>query len=249
MSNNKTIGFDRKIELSWLDATAYWTSQGLSKDDTHQKLYELLDGRLSDQGERSTRRKTITVLLHIWRDVPDFLKAFRDEGISLYRRYSGKESVALHWGMCLATYPFFCKAAEVIGKLLELQQYVTTSQVHRRMQEVYGERSTLIYAIRRVLPSISSWGLLDRKKKPGDYKPKEKIDLCSKPGISEWLVEALLYGSSTKIIPYEQLASVSALFPFGLTISLKNIASNPRLDLFHQALDETVVILKTQRQG
>ena len=105
------------------------------------------------------------------------------------------------------------------------------------------------YAIQRLIRSIAIWGLLDRKKKPGDYKLKEKIDLRSKPGISEWLVEALFYGSSTKIIPYEQLASVSALFPFGLAISLENVANNPRLDLFRQALDENVVMLKTQRQG
>lgn len=247
MSSSKTIGFDRKIELSWLDATAYWTSQGLSKNDTHQKLYELLDGRLSDQGERSARRKTITVLLHIWRDVPVTLKAFRDEGISLYQRFSGKERVALHWGMCLATYPFFHTAAEAMGKLLALQNYITTSQMHRRMQEIYGERSTLVYAIQRLIRSIAIWGLLERKK-PGDYKTKEKIDLSSKPGISEWLVEALFYGSSTKMIPYEQLASVSALFPFGLTIPLEKVANNPRLDLFRQALDENVVMLKTQKQ-
>ncbi len=245
MSNHKTIGFDRKIELAWLDATVYWTSQGLNKDDTHRKLYELLDGRLSDRGERSSRRKTITVLLHIWHGIPGSLIAFRDEGISLYQRYAGKERVALHWGMCLATYPFFHKAAEAIGKLLALQNYVTTSQVHRRMQEFYGERSTLVYATQRLIGSIAGWGLLERKKKPGEYKPGEKIDLRSKPGISKWLIEALFYGKSTKMIPFEQIASVSSLFPFNVNINLENVSKNPRLDLFRQALDENVVILKT----
>lgn len=251
MTNNKTkiIGFDRKIELSWLDATAYWTSQGLSKNDTHQKLHELLEGRLSDQGERSALSKTTTVLLHIWHEVPDSLTAFRNEGLSLYRRYSGKEKVALHWGMCLATYSFFHNAAEVIGKLLEIQRHFGASQVHRRMQEFYGERSTLLYAIQRVVRSISSWGLLDQGNKRGDYMPIEKIDLRLKSGLSEWLAEALFHGRSATIIPLERLASATALFPFDLALSLENVGSNPRLELFRQALDENVVSLKTHRKG
>ncbi|GAJ19093.1 unnamed protein product [marine sediment metagenome] len=78
MSNNKTIGFDRKIELSWLDATAYWTSQGLNDKEVADKLSELLGGKLSDRSERSGLSKTITVLLHIWNKVPERLVPFRD---------------------------------------------------------------------------------------------------------------------------------------------------------------------------
>jgi len=243
VKNNKTIGFDRKIELSWLDATAYWTSQGLGERGVADKLSELLGGRLSDQSERSGLSKTITVLLHIWNKVPERLTPFRDEALSLYQKASNREQLAFHWGMSCATYQFFAKVVEAAGLLLRLQSTIAISQVRRRMKEQYGDRSIVTYATRRVVRSIENWGLLKEGAGQGEYNVMDQIHLTDE--VSLWLTEAILLGNGSKVVPFDQLPSLPALFPFHVNISFENMSRNPRLELLRQALDETVVVVKT----
>ena len=44
------------------------------------------------------------------------------------------------WGMAVATYPFFGKVAELVGRLSAIQGDCASAEVHRRMSETYGER-------------------------------------------------------------------------------------------------------------
>jgi len=61
----KPIGFDRKIQLGWLDATAGWAAEGLSPREIRNRLDEVLAGKVAGSGSHSARGKTKTVLLHI----------------------------------------------------------------------------------------------------------------------------------------------------------------------------------------
>ena len=53
-TRRRTIGFDRKIQLNWLDATADWAAQGLPVADIRTSLEQLLDGKVA--GEAVTKR-------------------------------------------------------------------------------------------------------------------------------------------------------------------------------------------------
>ena len=46
----RIIGFDRKISLRWLDATAEWTAQGLATPAIRGQLERLLDGQVAGGG-------------------------------------------------------------------------------------------------------------------------------------------------------------------------------------------------------
>ena len=118
---HKLVGFDRKIHLSWLDATADWASQGLPAADIRQRLDRLLDGQVAGIGSHSARGKTMTVLMHVWVLVPDTLVPLRDDGLLLLRDWGEDSRLPLHWGMCLAGYPFFRDVASTTGRLLSLQ--------------------------------------------------------------------------------------------------------------------------------
>ena len=78
--DQSAIGFDRKIRLSWLDATAEWVAQGKSAAEIRGKLDLLLEGEVTGE---AARKKTKSVLLRTWLLVPDHLQALRDEGLVL----------------------------------------------------------------------------------------------------------------------------------------------------------------------
>ena len=157
-----------------LDATAEWTLQGLSVPEIRAQLERLLDGQVAGEGPHSARGKTMTVLLHVWTAVPDAAVPLRDDALALLRGRTARERLALHWGMCLATYPFFRDVAATTGRLLALQGEAALSQIVRRMAESWGGRSTLKRAVQRVVRSFVEWGVLAESGDRGVFSPAAK---------------------------------------------------------------------------
>ena len=241
----KIIGFDRKIEMNWLDATASWAAQGLLVAEVRQCLRRLLEEKVAGTGHRSARGKTVTVLLHIWVLVPGALAPLRHDGFALLRRRSGRECLPLHWGMCMATYPFFRDIAATIGRLLSLQGKVALSQIVRRMTESWGERSTLVRAVQRVVRSLVEWGVLLETDERGIFSSAPKITLAHGDGLGPWMLEAGLSNSEEQARPFRSMVNAAALFPFDLKLSPSDVGSNPRLEIYRQGLDQDLVILKS----
>lgn len=240
-ARRRTIGFDRKIQLDWLDATAAWAGQGLAAGDIRLHLDRLLEGKVASGGDRSARDKTRTVLMHVWVDVPRALEALRDEGLALYQSRGARVRLPLHWGMCLATYPFFRDIAGTAGRLLELQGTVALSQVTRRVAETWGERSTVIRATQRVIRSLVLWEVLRETDERGVFAPTRRMEVASDEGLGPWLVEAALSGSDHQGRPLRSLLSSPTFFPFELQVSRRDLAKHPRLELHRQGLDEEMV--------
>ena len=243
-TTRRIIGFDRKIRLSWLDATAEWTAQGLSAAETRAQLERLLDGQVAGDGPHSARGKTMTVLLHVWMAVPTAAVPLRDDGLALLRGRSGPDRLPLHWGMCLATYPFFRDVATTSGRLLALQGTVALSQIVRRMSESWGERTTLTRAAQRVVRSFVEWGILEETGDRGVFSPAAKIAVSAGDGIGPWLLEAGLVSCGRREYPLRGLVNGASFYPLDLALSVGDVSSSPRLELCRQGLDEDVVMLK-----
>lgn len=244
-ANRRTIGFDRKIQLHWLDATAAWAGQGLAVGDIRLHLDRMLEGKVASGGDRSARDKTRTVLMHVWVDVPSDLELLRDEGLSFFQSCSGRARLPLHWGMCLATYPFFRDIASTTGRLIDLQGTVALSQVTRRVAEVWGERSTVIRATQRVIRSLVLWEVLRETDERGVFAPMPRMGVAGDEGLGPWLVEAALSGSDHQGRPLRSLLSSATFFPFELQVSRRDLAKHPRLELHRQGLDEEMVTRST----
>ena len=109
-SPSPQIGFDRFIQLDWA-ATALRIRAGKAALDD---LNEVLD--LSHAGP-AAKKKTRTVLNCLWLEPRSDLINFADRGVQIYCDAPDTTVPALTWGMALATYPFFGRVAEIVGRL------------------------------------------------------------------------------------------------------------------------------------
>jgi len=240
----KTIGFDRRIQLDWLDLTAEWAAQGRSAQEIRDLLDRVLEGKVAGNGARSAREKTKTVLLHVWVVIPDKLHPLREAGLALLQSQHRSARLALHWGMCMAAYPFFGEVVGEIGRLSLLQGKVTLQQVRRRIVERWGDTERVHRSVRHVTQTLRDWAVLDTGQQKGTYIPKTATSFENRE-LQVWLVEANILASGTSMCPLRQLVSHPALFPFTLTLTPQDISRNPRLEIFRQGLDEDIVMLRS----
>ena len=146
--------------------------------------------------------------------------------------------------MCVATYPFFHDVATTTGRLLSLQGTAALSQIVRRMTESWGERSTLIRAVQRVVRSFVEWGVLVETDDRGIFSPAPKITVADSGGVGPWLLEAGISNCNRQARPFRSLVGAASFFPLRLKLSPRDVGSSPRLELYRQGLDEDVVMLK-----
>src|SRR5699024_8255226 len=63
--HRQVVGFDRTLELTWMDATAGFVADGLGTADVRRRLFEYLEGIVPGDTPHTQRGKTITVLTRI----------------------------------------------------------------------------------------------------------------------------------------------------------------------------------------
>lgn len=237
----RSVGFDRKIRLVWLETVAGWTASGMPEAEIRAKLDLLLEGEVKG---KEARKKTKTVLLRTWLFPSEGLQALRDQGLSLLVRTNNSERLALHWGMVCASHPVVWEIASVVGRLLRLQGEASLSQVRARIVEIYGERSTVVRASQRILRSFADWRILEEMPARGVYRasgPQRLEDL----EIVSWLIEASLLSSGKKTMVLPTLLASPSLFPFVVSLTSKEASNvNSRIALYRQGRNEELVSLQ-----
>ncbi len=228
----RKIGFDRKLDRDWLDATAGRLASGATPQQTRTAVYRLLEGVLSGDASNSARGKTLTVLSAIWLAIPPARQPLRAAALALFNEVTPDERLALHWTMMLAAYPFFLDVAAQTGKLLSLNGDCTFAQIHRRMVDRWGERSTLTRAVQRILRSMVGWGALQEGASGGDYQPlPQRLPVAE--ATTALLLEGLLHAEGHGL-DWEALTGHPALFPFDLHINPLALRQQSRLRVHRQ---------------
>ena len=241
MTKRRVLGFDRPLELEWLDAVADRVALGASEVEVRAFVYKLLDGVVSGTTYNTNRGKTVTVLCHIWSSVPPTCLPLRDRAVGLLRETSGESRLAIHWAMMVATYPFFGDLAEHTGRLLGLQGNASLVQLTRRMQEGWGDRATLRAIVQRITRSMASWGALQGTEEKGVYEPPATRQVVADQH-AELLLEALLLHRGGSV-PVEQALRHPMFFPFTLELQTQTLRAAPRFAVHRQGVSEDVVEL------
>lgn len=239
-SARRIVGFDRRIRLEWLDAVAEGTAAGLASADLRLRLVQRLEGEVAGGGTpHQARGKTATVLLHVWARVPADVAPLRDDARALLSGRSGRDRLPLHWGLCLAGYPFFRDVAAATGRLLALQRSASLARIVRRVTETWGARTTVTRAAQRIVRSFVDWGVLEETDARGVFAPASRI-VAGGGEIGPWLVEAALASTGRRAVPLGALLRTPACFPFDLRVSARDLARRPRLDLVREGREDVV---------
>ena len=217
------IGFDRFIQIEWA-AAALGERAGLAGPKV---LSALLDAAgLSVAAKKKTR----TVLNRLWLEPRPELVRFADRGAQLHRAHPAWPVSSLCWGIAIATYPFFGKVAELIGRLSALQGDCTSAEIHRRMSETYGEREGTRRMTNMVIQSQASWGAIERVEK-GKRVIRLAPTKVEDQGLAAWLIEAAVRYVG-KPVSVASVPSLPVLFPFTLAPALAYVVSScPSLEL------------------
>jgi len=211
------IGFDRFISLEWA-TTALQIRAGAAQ-------IEDLEALLDAEGlGAAARKKTRTVLNRLWLEPRAELADYADRGAAIFKAQPNAPVAALHWGMAVATYPFFGKVAELIGRLSALQGDCASAEIHRRMSETYGEREGTYRMTNMVVQSQADWGVVERVEK-GRRVIRLAPTSVENDELTVWLLEAALR-YACRPLAVSNLQSQPVLFPFNLTQSLAYLVSN-----------------------
>ncbi len=210
-----TVGFDRVIQRHWLDHALDLAHRPTDVAVARQALDNTLRTVITSN---TSREKTVGILRSIWLDPPAACQTLRNEALGLDRGPSNR--TLLHWGMCIASYPFVGTVAEATGRLLRLQETVSISQVRRRVQAIYGDRSTVNKAVPCVLRSFADWGVLHDT--DTDCFALNASREVTSPQLAGWLLESALHAKRVDAADFQTLLATPLLFPFQIALYTAN---------------------------
>ncbi|MBQ9405959.1 MAG: hypothetical protein IJU37_04355 [Desulfovibrio sp.] len=221
---------------------------GLNADNIRQELHAFLRHRKGNgsTGERSQRTRSFVVsnLMKIWASPAPELIPLRDATLAFLRE-NPSMTLAAHWAMISAAYPFWFNVARQTGRLLSIQDQVAKPQIIQRLKEHYGDRQTVSRYAQFVIRSCVAWGALQDSKAKGCY---EKADLVyiAQPDMAILLLESALQATPTGRCAMGLLLNSPAFFPFKLPVMTADMIAqqSERIDVILYGSDEALLTLK-----
>jgi len=233
----KAVGFDQKILLDHLNYTMNEASY-TKKEEMYKKLDQYL---IKDIKGNKSRKNAITILMKIWYLDKKINTSMQKRAFKLLPQLDSQEKIALHWGMTLSTYPFFKDIASEIGRLASRQHDFSSSQIYRKMKELYGDRRRVEVAYQAVLTSMKNWGVVIQKKQ-GVYVLPEKIKIFNN-NITNWLVKAAIISSKREYVQMDEVPTLLYLFPFSFNINT-GLVDKSIFEITNQSINKTVIGIK-----
>jgi hypothetical protein len=234
-----SIGFDRYIENVWLDQIANWVAQGKNRNELHVLVDDYLAYFINGA---TSLRKTKNVLFGVWVNTSDKNSTFKEQGINLFNTCSKEERLAIHWGLSVASYPFFASLARQIGRLLKLQDDIISKELVRRSVEQHGDTESVRRATARLLQSFGEWGALNPESK-SLFHPPQKIRLDN-PDFVTWLLASVFFSSERDRLSTEEILSDPVWFPFEITHGAFHVGQSPLLEVVHRGAGNVLISLR-----
>ena len=166
----------------------------------------------------------------------------KKQAIHLLQNCSNDERLAIHWGLSIASYPFFASLVRLIGRLLRLQDDIISKELVRRSVELHGDTESVRRATTRLLQSFGEWGVLIPESKSLFHSPKKIV--VNNPELVTWLLASVFFSSGKERMTLDEIVSDPAWFPFEIPQSSFQVNQSAILEIVHQNVGDTLISLK-----
>jgi hypothetical protein len=148
------IGMDRYIDADWMALCASVVRGEMTIDGVHARLADDIAGK-------QVQRKVIGILNRMWFPGDPSGRQLAKQAAALATKADG-DRIAAFEAVAIGAYPYFRQVMEHVGRLVRLQESCSAGEVHRRMFELHGKRSTIDQATSYCFKTMISWGMLER---------------------------------------------------------------------------------------
>lgn len=242
------LGIKQTIQPHWMDRVVQLMLAGMSEAEIRNELDEFLKTQKQSGGTGQRGEKTYGMAVSIlasWFSPDSDLVALRDDVLMLARHLPIEQWLPLHWLVISASYPFWFNVAKQVGRLFNLQDQITQTQVFGRIKEQYGDRETVARNARYTMRSFVAWGILKDSETKGCYEKSPPFCVID-PKLAVLMFEAALYATPDGKLTLSLLLKNPALFPFQIPIISGDFVSqySKRIEIIRYGLDDELLKLK-----
>lgn len=224
------IGFDRPIQLDWLDLIASRLAETGDPDRAWRDTRHIIESAVGGgDSPHNATGKRMTILRRVWLRVPDEVVGIRDAAASALVSLTPDERLAVHWAMCELAYPFYLDATSTVGRALALSDTVTLGLIRDRLVERWGSLGSMPAATQRLLKMWDTWGVLVALDGRGTYGgvPARVVG----PVATAIVVGLRVRAERTRSADVDDLQRTPDLFPFALQDVSQSARAAPGLQV------------------
>lgn len=246
-----SLGIKQVIRLEWMEKSIELLMAGFSPKEIRKELDDYLSCRKQSGGPgvrgQIAYPMAVRILMRSWITPSVELVSFSNAAKILVKDNSlnQPEKTAIHWAMISAAYPFWFNVARQVGRLLNLQDQITSQQIVRRLKEQYGDRQTVSRVARYVVRSFVAWGVLKDTDRKGCYE-RGKTFTIDNPHVISLLLEGALYTVSGCKSSINALYNNPGFYMFDLPLLTGELIAqvNSRIEVLRFGMDEEILKLK-----
>jgi len=221
----KMVGLSRAIKIEWLNKTVDLVLEGMAPENIKEALNEYIGFEISS---KDNIRKSRDILMNLW------VYPFEDEKANQIRqqalealRKDSDDRLAMHWCMLLLYYPVFVDVTGMIGKLCTMQDTFSLSWLRDKMFEEWGERTTLLHSLDKIMQTLRQINVLSSK--AGIYTVNSH--LVTNEQTKKILLKTILALNLKAYYEASELTGISQMFPFEYEIDSELIYGSDEFEL------------------
>lgn len=221
----KKIGFDRNVKKEWLDRCVEQLIAEADIKEIRESVLELISLTISNGDNQN---KALANIMSAWVKTDEAIEDSKQDALKIFHNIKESEKLALHYCMLMYAYPIFKDYLKAAAKIYSIENVINVAYIRERIYELWGERSTIKYAINRITNTLIDFNIIESAGKTGMYQlvaqyPIEHIN------VKEIMLEMYLKSIDRLYIPYIEIPYILEFFCFDFDVTLGEISQMNRI--------------------